>query len=173
MGNCFLTQGSCLCVGKNEVALLYNWLQMFRLSTSAWNTKEQTQYQDSPWVDSFRYNCRCFIHIWLNECISDFQYWLHFLRYFILFALFYSVKYWTGEDEYISYFQCSLYFCKKCIIFVIFCSVWNWWRKASHFQCSLYFCKIFYCFCYILFSMELVKKNYQIFNDHYISFRCF
>jgi hypothetical protein len=28
----------------------------------------------------------------------------------------------------------------------------------SDFQCSLYFCKIFYYFCYILLSMELVKK---------------
>jgi hypothetical protein len=30
---------SCLCVGKNEVALLYNWLEMFRLSASAWNLR--------------------------------------------------------------------------------------------------------------------------------------
>jgi hypothetical protein len=35
------THSSCLCVDKNEVALLYNWLQMFRLPTSAWNTEEQ------------------------------------------------------------------------------------------------------------------------------------
>jgi hypothetical protein len=41
------THGSCLCTGKNELALLCNWLQIFRLSTSAWNTKEQNQYQDS------------------------------------------------------------------------------------------------------------------------------
>jgi hypothetical protein len=68
-----------------------------------------------------------------------------FLRHFILFALFYSVQYSTGKDEHI-----------------------------SDYQCSLYFCKIFYYFCYILFIMELVKKNlYQIFNVHYISVRYF
>jgi hypothetical protein len=47
VGNCFLTRGSCLYVGKNEVILLYNWLEMFRLSASAWNTEEQNPYQDS------------------------------------------------------------------------------------------------------------------------------
>jgi hypothetical protein len=30
-----VSHGSCLCVGKNEVALLYNWLEVFRLSASA------------------------------------------------------------------------------------------------------------------------------------------
>jgi hypothetical protein len=29
------TDGYCLCVGKNEVALLYDWLEVFRFSTSA------------------------------------------------------------------------------------------------------------------------------------------
>jgi hypothetical protein len=34
---------------------------------------------------------------------------------------------------------------------------------------ELYFCKIFYCFCYILFNIELVKKiMYQI-HVHYVS----
>jgi hypothetical protein len=28
------------------VALLCNWLEIFKLSTSAWNTQEQIQYQN-------------------------------------------------------------------------------------------------------------------------------
>jgi hypothetical protein len=42
-------------------------------------------------------------------------------------------------------------------------------ENISDFQCSLYLCKKFiYYFCYILFNMELVKKNkYQIFNVNY------
>jgi hypothetical protein len=40
MGNCFLRNMVLVFyVGNNEVALLYNLLQMFRLSTSAGNTK--------------------------------------------------------------------------------------------------------------------------------------
>jgi hypothetical protein len=35
VGNCFLTHGSCLRVGKNDVALLYDWLAIFRLYISA------------------------------------------------------------------------------------------------------------------------------------------
>jgi hypothetical protein len=46
------THGSCLCVGKNEAALLYSGLKIFRLSGSVWTTKEQNQYQDSLWVES-------------------------------------------------------------------------------------------------------------------------
>jgi hypothetical protein len=39
-----------------------------------------------------------FIHIfYLDGCTSDFQYPLHFLLYFIIFAIFYSVQQWTGE----------------------------------------------------------------------------
>jgi hypothetical protein len=40
MGNCFLTHGCCMFIGKSEVAVLYKWLEMFRLSTSAWNTEK-------------------------------------------------------------------------------------------------------------------------------------
>jgi hypothetical protein len=29
------THGSCLCAGKNDVALLYNWLVIFRLTVLA------------------------------------------------------------------------------------------------------------------------------------------
>jgi hypothetical protein len=47
MGSCFLTHGYCLCIGKNEVALLCNCLEMFTLSISASNTEEKNQYHDS------------------------------------------------------------------------------------------------------------------------------
>jgi hypothetical protein len=35
MGNCYVTHGSYLCVGKNDMALLYNLLELFRLSAGA------------------------------------------------------------------------------------------------------------------------------------------
>jgi hypothetical protein len=40
------SHGSCVCVGKREVLLVYNRLAVFRLSISAWNTEKQNQYQD-------------------------------------------------------------------------------------------------------------------------------
>jgi hypothetical protein len=56
-GKLFLTHMVIVCEGKHEVALHYNWLAMFRLSISAWNTEEQNQYQDSLWVGHFRFPC--------------------------------------------------------------------------------------------------------------------
>jgi hypothetical protein len=120
---CSDTHGSCLYAGKNEVSLLYNWLHMFRLSTSARNTEEQNPYQVSLRVNS--YNFACFIHILLWWMYIIFLLFIPFLKY-LIFALFYSVQYWTGKD---------------------------------YVQCSLYFYKIFYYFCYILFSMELMIKH--------------
>jgi hypothetical protein len=76
------TNGSCLCVGKTEVALFYKWLETFRLSTSAWNTEEQNQYQGSLWVDSLR----CFIHILLRWIYIRFSVFITFVKIFHSFC---------------------------------------------------------------------------------------
>jgi hypothetical protein len=54
MENCFSdTRGSSLCVGKNEVAILYNLLGIFRLSSLARNAEKQNQYKYSMSVGCY------------------------------------------------------------------------------------------------------------------------
>jgi hypothetical protein len=81
-----------LCVGKGEVALLYNWLVVFRLSISAWNTEKQNQYQDSPiqlflvyyssisllWLYSL-YFCKTYVYIFFCHVDIRFPIFIIFL----------------------------------------------------------------------------------------------
>jgi hypothetical protein len=130
---------SCVCVGKREVTLLYNWFAVFRLSIAAWNTEKQEQYQDSPillflvyysfisllWLYSL-YFCKIYIYIYIYIfCHVDvrFPVFIIFLpyryqifsircisiRYVIIFAI-NPVQYWIGEDEYKNSITTS--FCK-------------------------------------------------------------
>jgi hypothetical protein len=81
------THGSCICVGKHEVALL----AVLRLSISAWNTEKQNQYQDSLWVG-------CLI------CLPTVLFLVYYYSvsllwvYFLLFLPYYPLQYWSGRS---------------------------------------------------------------------------
>jgi hypothetical protein len=99
------SHGSCVCVGKREMALVYNWLAVFRLSISAWNTEKQNQYQDLPillflvyyssisllWLYSLHF-CKTCMYIFFAVRFPVFNVFL----YDMLLSLPYSpVQYWT------------------------------------------------------------------------------
>jgi hypothetical protein len=80
-----------------------------------------------------------------------FQYSLHFLWHLIIFALFYSVQYWTGKDEYISDFQCSLNFYK---IFFLCLETEVFWGLS-------YFCSHFIA-CHMFLNIKDGRKISRI-----------
>lgn len=85
MRNCYLTHIIFLYVDEKEVALLCNWLEIFRLSISAWNTKEQNLYQDSLCI-----LYRVFLKIcWLGNLINVVI--ILFVCFIILVILFQSI----------------------------------------------------------------------------------
>jgi hypothetical protein len=87
-GKFFLDIHDCSYIfGKNEVALLYNWLEMFRLSASAWNTEEQNQYQDTL------YFLQWSIFSWVVLFNSLFIFY-PFLLYYSVTSLLSGLKLW-------------------------------------------------------------------------------